>query len=242
MNPTRFALAALFLSACSAAPVAEHPFIDRTLSTTAEAEVKVAPDQAVLTLEIKADAADASKAIAAVDVPTAKVLAAAKRRGVEAQHLQSAQVMVQPRYVYDARGNAKQQGVTGTRTVTIVLCALPKLDLVVQEVLAAGDVSLQSVDYQDSKMTEHKELARIHAAEAARRKASSLAERLGAKLGPPRTVSESGAPQVHGYERWQSISYNVAKDVSAGAVAGDTFAAGQVTVSAGVQVVFDLEI
>lgn len=230
--------------AVSPAPTAP-PHVDRTLTTSAEAEVKVTPDQAILLFTVSGTAADAAKAIAAIDVPTAKVLAAAKARGVKGEHLQSAQVVVQPVYVYDKKGNAKQTGVTGTRNIAVVVEELTKLDVIVQDVLAAADkgvsVTLANMRFEDSKMTEHKALARVHAAEAARKKAQSMAETLGVKLGPARTVHEGSEPAVRGYENWQNVSYNVEKDLSEPGVVTDTFAPGQVVVSAGLSVVFDLE-
>jgi uncharacterized protein YggE len=237
--------------ACAVAPAAdEHskapkPHIDRTLSTSAEAEVKVTPDQAVMLFTVSAHAPNAAKALAAVDGPTARLLVAAKARGVKAEHLQSAQVVVQPHYLYDKKGNATQDGVIGTRNISVLLTDLTKLDLVVQDVLSTAakgaTVALANMRFEDSKMTEHKALARVHAGEAARKKAQSLADTLGAKLGPPRTVSEGAEPMLRGYENWQNVSYNVEKDLSDGGVVTDTFAPGQVVVSAGVTVVFDLE-
>jgi uncharacterized protein len=237
---------------CAVAPAPPpEPHIDRTLSTSAEAEVKVTPDQALLTFTVSALAANASKALAAVDEPTARVLVAAKARGVKPEHLQSAQVALQPQFTYDKKGKAHDAGVLGTRTISVMLTDLEKLDLVVQDVIGtsseakgAATVTLANMRFDDSRMTEHKALARVHAAEAARKKAQSLAETLGAKLGPPRLVTEGSEPLLRGYEQWQNVSYNfanVAKDLSNGGVVTSTFAPGQVVVSAGVQVVFDLQ-
>lgn len=243
------ALVCVLTASCAVAPAPEpERHIDRTLSTSAEAEVKVTPDQATLTFTVSALAATAGKAIAAVDAPTARVLVAAKARGVKAEHLQSAQVTVQPQFTYDKKGHAHPNGVLGTRTISVMLTDLEKLDLVVQDVLGsppeakgAATVMLANMRFDDSRMTEHKALARVHAAEAARKKAQSLAETLGAKLGPPRLVTEGSEPMLRGYENWQNVSYNFVKDLSDGGVVTSTFAPGQVVVSAGVQVVFDLQ-
>lgn len=253
MRPLLFIAPFVLTSACAVAPAPTpepERHIDRTLSTSAEAEVKVTPDQATLTFTVSALAANAGRAIAAVDGPTARVLVAAKARGVKPEHLQSAQVTVQPQFTYDKKGRPHDAGVMGTRTISVVLTDLEKLDVVVQDVLAsttdakdAATVTLANMRFDDSRMTEHKALARVHAAEAARKKAQSLAETLGAKLGPPRLVTEGSEPLLHGYENWQNVSYhtaNVAKDLSDGGVVTSTFAPGQVVVSAGVQVVFDL--
>jgi uncharacterized protein len=237
------------VSACAVAPAPEAaPHVDRTLSTSAEAEVKVTPDQALLTFTVSAHAPSSLKAIEAVDGPTARVLVAAKARGVKAEHLQSAQVSLQPQFTYDKKGRALPNGILGTRTISVMLTDLEKLDLVVQDVLGsttsakdAATVTLANMRFDDSKMTEHKALARVHAAEAARKKAQSLAETLGAKLGPPRLVTEGSEPLLRGYEQWQNVSYNFTKEVSGAGVVTNTFAPGQVVVSAGVQVVFALE-
>lgn len=239
---------------CAVAPAPDTPptppHVDRTLSTSAEAEIKVTPDQAVLTFTVSAHAGNAGKALAAVDAPTARVLVAAKARGVKPEHLQSAQVTLQPQFLFDKKGRSSPNGVMGTRTISVMLSDLTKLDLVVQDVLAtsseakgAATVTLANMRFDDSKLTEHKALARVHAAEAARKKAQSLAETLGAKLGPPRLVTEGSEPMLRGYEQWQNVSYNFAKDLSSegGGVVTSTFAPGQVVVSAGVQVVFDLQ-
>ena len=70
----------------------------RLITVTGDADVKVVPDEVILALGIETSDRNLATAKNQNDDRAKKVIAAAQARGIEAKHIQTEQIRVEPRY------------------------------------------------------------------------------------------------------------------------------------------------
>jgi uncharacterized protein YggE len=111
--------------------------------------------------------------------------------------------------------------------------------------------SALSIRFLTTRLREHRDEARKLAVRAALEKARLLAEGLGARVGKARSITEAtdwwGSSYSSWWGRWSAASQNVSVNSNAFAVAGPSssdetsLAPGRISVTARVEVTFDLE-
>ncbi len=227
-----------------AAP-AEPP---RTISTNGEAEVRVKPDEVVLTFGVETVNTVLQAAKDANDAITRKALAVAERLGVPGKDIQTDYFTIEPRYEseYPRRNFI---GYFVRKTMVITLRKPDMFESLLSAELQAGINTVQGVQFRTTELRKYRDQARTLAVRAAREKAELLAKELGSTVGLPRTVSEYGGGWWYPYNAgWygrgaNSMAQNSIQNAgpSGDGPSGDsTLALGQITVNAGVQVTFDL--
>jgi Uncharacterized conserved protein len=146
---------------------------------------------------------------------------------------------LQPRYEYDDEEDERRLvGYEATRQVVVELDRLQVLPQLVADVVESGANQLSNIDYRLSDRSQFRNEALRKAARAAREKAQLLAQTLDAQLGPVHAINEQSfnfrQPQV------SRARGGMAKAVSSAQAEPEAYAAGEIEVSADVQVVFDL--
>jgi uncharacterized protein YggE len=251
MKNTLFAAACAL--ACLAAPAAAQPGdagrAERTVTADGEAEVRVAPDEVVITLGVETFDTDLRKAKADNDARVAAVLAAARERRVPDERARTDYLQIEPSY-HDHNSNARlvTAGYIVRRTIVVTLRDVPAFDAFLGAALAAGATHVHGADFRTTELRAHRDRARGLALDAAREKASAMAARLGKRIGDPISIQEVGAGWWSGYGGWgrryggmlQNVVQNAAGGGGGGAAPEGPTSPGQIAVTGRVTVTFEL--
>ena len=220
----------------------------RTISVSGTAKVNVVPDEVVLTIGVEARNAKLDVAKKEVDAGIQKAIAVAKDSGIEAKDVQTDRLELRPEY--EDREFAQQYsgklpkllGYFAHNRISITLRDVSKREDLITALLKAGINSIESVDFQTSKLREYRDQARLMAIRAAKEKAELMARELGMKVGKPVTITEQSYPSYYAgrSNRLSNVQQTVAEVPSAASEDGGTVALGQIGVSATVQIIFEL--
>jgi uncharacterized protein YggE len=238
-------LLTLFITLTPAAFAQQPPEPPRTITTSGDSVVYVVPDEVIVTLGVETFSPNLDESKSANDAASKKLLAAIKKLDVEDRHVQTDTLQLEIRY----RSGRASEGIDGYiahRTYSVTLKDAKKLEPVVDAALRNGANQLLGVQYRSSELRKHRDAARAMAIKAAKEKATALAAELGAKIGPPRTITEgyAGYGGGYGWGRMNNFAQNSAQVVAGpgdgGGDANEATPLGQIGISANVSVVFDL--
>lgn len=211
----------------------------RTVRVGGEGTVTAAPDRAVVRFGVVTRANEPEAARARNATAAKNALNAVRELGVPEENLRMETLRLQPRREYDREADSSRiVGYEASRQVVAQLNGLEQLPRVVARVVQQGANRLEGVQYQLSDRTAARNDALRQAARSARDKAELLAETLGAQLGPVRQISEQ---DFSFNEPSPRVNMEMAKAATADAAPEpDAYAAGEIEVSAQVEVVFEL--
>jgi uncharacterized protein YggE len=240
--------ALLVMVTMMAAPTDAH--VDRTVSVTGDAEVRVVPDQAQLWLAVETVDKTIAKAKAANDERVKKTLETLKKLGLPDKDVATDYLTVEARYdngSYSRSASNEPDGYAVKKSVVVTLRDLKRFEETVQAVLGAGTNRIEGQEFRTSELRKHRDAARALALKAAHEKATAMAAELGAKAGKVRSISEYGGGYSYGWRgRYGGggMAQNVSQNIGGGGDDGASdqgFAPGLISVRTQVQVVFDLE-
>jgi len=217
----------------------------RTISVSGESEIRVAPDEVVLTLGVETYHAQLAAAKADNDARVAAILAAARGHRVPDERVRTDFLQLEPRY-QSRTDQLVHVGYVVRKTIVITLRDVAAFDAVLGAAVAAGATHVHGIDFRATELRAHRDRARALAVDAAREKAEAMAGRLGQRIGPPLTIVEGRSGWGSGYgggwgQRSSSMSQNVSQDAGGGEGAGDgSISPGQIAVKGSVTVIFEL--
>jgi hypothetical protein len=218
------------------------------ITVSGEAEVRVVPDEVVLTLGIETNDKDLKQAKRQNDDRVKAVLALIQGYGVKPQHIQTDHISIEPRYEYDY-SQEEFIGYFVRKTVVVTLKDISKFEDLLTGVLEAGANYVHGIQFRTTELRKYRDEARALAIQAAREKAVALAGGLDQEIGRPRTIQENHSGWWSWYNSWWGnrwgggrMSQNVVQEVGNGSFTPDDgLAPGQITVNAGVTVSFELK-
>ncbi|MBN1992081.1 MAG: SIMPL domain-containing protein [Anaerolineae bacterium] len=223
-----------------------NPTEPRVITVTGEAEVRVVPDEVVLTLGVETWDKNLHTAKQQNDERVKAVLALAQQYGIESKYIQTEHLSLEPRYD-DYYERKKLIGYFVRKTIVITLKDLSKFEDLLTGALEAGVNYVHGVQFQTTELRKHRDEARSLAIKAAQEKAIALAGDLGQRVGQPRTIHEEQAGWWSWYNAWwgssrsDTLTQNVIQDAGGGVYTNyDSLAPGQITVKARVSVTFEL--
>ncbi|MGF1632958.1 MAG: SIMPL domain-containing protein [Phycisphaerae bacterium] len=209
----------------------------RTVSVTGEGQVKVEPDEIVVTLGVQTFATDLKEATDQLEDRSADLLKAIMRLDVPEKDVQTTSVRVYPRYRQPASREVGQQqqieGFSASRLYRVTLRDPEKFQALLRASFESGANTLQGFSFETSRRDELMTQARKEAVADAKARAELLAGELGMQVGLPRSIQETGV----GYNPPTPMMQSARVEADAG---GRTTALGEITVTAGVEVTFDL--
>ncbi len=219
----------------------------RLITVTGEAEVRVVPDEVVLTLGVQTSDLDLGIAKAENDRRVEAVLAAAELLGVEREHLRTEYLQIEPRY-RDRYEAFEFLGYWVQKTIVVRLREIGEFEDLLSAVLEAGANFVHGIDFRTTELREHRDRARSLAIQAAVEKAEAMAAELDERLGRPRSIREDQFGYWSSYGAWWGrraggvMSQNVVQNIGAAPsrLEGPT-TPGQLSVTARVTVSFELE-
>ena len=207
----------------------------KIVKTTGTAEIKVAPDRAVIQVGVERQSATAKSAKAAVNNTSRKILAALKAANIDDKDIQTAYLDLQPTSYYEK--HVRINNFTATQSLSVTIRDLSHLDNVMDAVMSAGANRIDGIEYQSSELRRYRDQARDEATKAAKEKAVALAQALGNQVGKTYSIEEvqpwTGYPPIMG-----GLAANVALERTI--PPSPSTAPGQLTVTASVIVSFDL--
>jgi hypothetical protein len=217
------------------------------ITVTGDAEVRVVPDEVVLTLGVETWDVDLELAKRENDDRVRRVVEMAKRHGVRAEHIQTDYIDIEPRY----EDNYEKRGFVGffvRKTIVVRLRDISRFEDLLTGVLEEGVSYVHGIQFRTTELRKYRDEARTLAIRAAREKAVALAGELGEEVGRPRTVQEDHVGWWGWYNSWWGarwgggMAQNVVQEVGGGSMPEDgSLAPGQITVNARVTVSFALE-
>ncbi len=229
----------------TAAPAASGE--PRLITVTGNAEVRVVPDEVILTLGVETFDPELQVARKENDRRVEQILALTREYGIEGKHVQTEHVSIEPRYhdSYEKRGFIAYYC---RKTVVITLKDLAQFEDLVASMLETGATHVHGIQFRTSELRAHKDQARALAVQAAQEKASDMAAVLDQKIGLPHDVREEQTDWWSWYGSWwgshwgNSMTQNVVQNVGGESLSPDaTLAPGQIAVRARVAVSFELQ-
>jgi len=213
----------------------------RLITVTGSSEVRVVPDEVILTLGIETDDIDISVAKQENDRIAREVMIVAKGFGIEERYIQTDYINIEPRYedYYDYK---EFHGYFIMNTIVITIKDIEKLEDIMTAVLEKGVNYIYGVDFRTSELREHRDKARLMAIRAAREKAEALAGELDQNIGKPISIYENQDYWYSGYNSyWNGGMYqnSMAYDGYATETEGP-IAPGEINITASVTVSFEL--
>ncbi len=225
-------------------PASQSP---RLITVTGDADVRVGPDEVILTLGIETWDEDLKTAKNQNDERVRQVLALVKSYDVQSQHIKTDHISIEPRYHdnYEKRGFI---GFFARKTIVITLKDISKFEDLLTDVLDGGVNYVHGVQFRTTELRKYKDEARALAIKAAQEKAIALAGELGQEVGQPQAIREDQGGWWSGYNAWWGsrwgggMAQNVIQEVGGSSLtAENSMAPGQITINARVTVSFELE-
>jgi uncharacterized protein YggE len=220
----------------------------RVVTATGDAEVRVAPDEVVVTLGVETEDTQLAVAKANNDDIVRRVLERLQGFGITDDHIQTEYIGINPTYDYPSYAMPRLKGYDVQKTIVVTLSDLSKFEELLSGVLDAGANYVHNVKFQTTELRKYKDQARALAVQAAKEKATALAAALGQEPGEPVTITEeqNSSQSWYGYgwgSGWSGApSQNVVVEAGSSTLeAGATVAPGQITVNARVSVTFALK-
>lgn len=214
------------------------------VSVTGDAEIKVIPNQVVLSLGV--ETRDRNLAVARVQNDTAvrSVLDAIARFQIDPADVQTDFIQVNIRYQSSAETVVDHYVVE--KSIAVTLKDVSKFEPLLSAVLEAGANHIYNVEFMTTELRKYRDQARALAAKAAIEKANDLAAAAGLKVvGKPMNVSSYSYGGGSWYGRLHTmgaanVSQNVYQTGDRGSAEG-TIALGKISVTASVSMNFRIE-
>lgn len=219
------------------------------ISVSGDAEIKVVPDEVVITVGVETLDKDLAQAKAENDQKVKGIIEAAQKLKVDAKNIQTDYISIQPEY---ESGSFKFQGRGASgfyvrKTLAITLKDISKFEELLGSVVSAGANYIHGIEFRTSELRKYRDQARALAIKAAQEKATALAKELGRSVGRPHSIQEGRIGWYSGYGSWWGsrwggqMSQNVSQNVNSPAQGESTVPLGQISVTASVSVSFELE-
>lgn len=216
-----------FATKCNAADT-------RTVAVTGEAEVRVVPDEVVLTVGVETKDMVLDQAIKLNDERTRNIMKTIARYKIEPKFVQTSRMEI--RKSYSTYNKREFDGYMVRKSITVTVRKIEEFESILKSLLEAGANEIDGIRFRTTELRKHKDQARILAIRAAREKATMLAAELGQRIGKPKSIREE--PDSY-YSAHLSHS-NTIHSVEEGSLSGDTFALGQIVIKARISVEFEL--
>lgn len=220
------------------------------ITVVGTAEVQVAPDEVVFSLDVTKTDKDLQIAKRLNDDSVRKILDLTHRFAIAPQDVKTDYISVEMKYesIRDAKtkiynedgdevGKRVFRGYRVSKTVIVKLTDISRFEDFFSEVLKTGITEISGVHFETSKLREHKDKARDMAMKAAREKAVGLTAAIGQTIGKAIKITEGNtANQNYGYVANARSNATAVGDSLTQSLA--TFAPGAIKVEAQVTVSF----
>lgn len=234
---TALAIGTISMTACAQPQTSTGyamPADGTLLSVSASADAKRVPDIATISTGVVTQAADANAAMRANAAQMDKVMAAIRAAGIAERDIQTSGINLNPNYKYVENAPPTIVGYQASNNVNVKVRDLSKLGKVLDTFVEQGANQINGPSFEVDKPDEAYDEARIAAIKKAQARAQTYADALGLKVRRIVSISEGGAsfPRPMPMMRAMAADAGFAKETSV--------APGESTLSANIEVVFEL--
>jgi hypothetical protein len=231
LAPLLFAGAAVAQTAPVAAPMI--PSDGTLLSVSAEAEARRVPDVATVSAGVVTQAVDANAAMRANATQMDKVMAAIKAAGIAERDIRTSGVSLNPQYKYVENQSPTITGYQASNTVDLKVRDVARLGKVLDALVASGANQVNGPNFEIDQPEPVYDQARRDALQKAQARAEMYAKALGVKVRRIVSIDEGG-----GYR--PPVPMPMMAMARAKAESDTTIAPGETTLTANLNVVFEL--
>ena len=229
MKKALLILSILFMTMSYAQDQKQVPMIN----VSGEGKIKVAPDQASISISIETKGNKAEEVKKENDTKMDAILKFIKKSNIAKEDFQTQRVSLNPNYDYIK----KKSNYVATQSVLILLKDLSKYDALMEGLVNEGINRIDNVEFKSSKMVQLQSDARKLAVKDAKVKADDFVSVLGQKVGKAILISDNS--QTYNPQPRMFAMKAMAMD---GAEASrETLAAGEIEITTNVSVSFILE-
>lgn len=243
-------------SAQTATPTCNKNVVNRTISVSGEAEVRVTPDQVIISMAAE------NRGVSLLDVQknndqVVKDLVgyATEVLGVAPKYIQTDYTKVEPvyrqcGYKEELAGRCNPLEIIYYRVrkgIQIKLLDLTKYEGLINKALKFGVTNIDNIQFITTELRKHRDTARELAAKASQDKAQAIAKTLGAEVGKPITINATNSSSYYrsggsrrGHNSMMQNTIQNAPSPSSGGGDG-ALALGQINVSAQINVIYELK-
>jgi hypothetical protein len=204
-----------------------------SINVSGEGKVKVAPDQASISISIETKGSKANDVKQQNDKKMDAILKFIKNSNIAKEDYQTQRVSLNPNYDYEK----KKYSYIATQTLQILLKDLSKYDVLMEGLVDQGINRIDNVEFKSSKMKELQSDARKLAVKDAKAKAEDFVSVLGQKVGKALLISDNSQSYVS-QPRMYAMKSSMVMDES---IPKETLAIGEIEIMANVSVSFILE-
>src|SRR5450432_2071549 len=227
------AIAALMLLSAFSALAEEKP-TPNLVRVTGTSEVKVVPDQGVISIGVEKENASAMAAKHAADSAARNLLTTLRANGLDAKDMATTFLSLQPRTTYVK--HVRVSTFVAEQTLSVTVRDISKLDSLLEALVKVGGNRIDSIQYEVSEPRKYRDQAREMAVIAAKEKAQALANALGQQIGKAFSVDE--AQDFSSLHSYNSASYGF--DSNKVRSREPATAPGERSVTASVTIAFEL--
>jgi uncharacterized protein YggE len=245
-SPIKYLLLTVVLACPLAQAFGQVPGQPPLISVSGSAEVKVAPDEINLRVGVETRGRSLDEAKRENDDAISKSLAFLKGNGVKEKDIQTDFISIDPEY-----GDSLSRTVVTyvvRRSIQARLAKIDSFESVLTGLLTNGVNTVLGIEFRTSQLRKYRDQARAMAIKAAREKADAMASELGVKRGKVYSVSANDWGGWYGDNNgywgrgFGGGGFQYAMQNAGGGSEGEgTLSAGQISVSATVNVSFLIE-
>ena len=211
--------------------------LPRTINVNGKAEIKAEPDRAIIRFSVENKDKELNRAKQEVDKTVSSILAMTKNLGIDKKHVKSAQLISRPEYNWKSK-KRELVGYYVSRQIEIDLHDLNNLGQVMHDATEMGITNMNSPQFYTSRKDEIYREALATASKNAQANAQVLADALDTKLGK---VHQINATNVYYNQPQKAQPRMRSMAASAEMAPEETYQAGEISVVADVNVVFDID-
>jgi len=204
------------------------------INVSGEGKVKVAPDQALISISIETKGTKAEDIKRENDKKMDAILKFIKKSNIAPEDFQTQRISLNPNYDYEK----KKYNYIATQSVQILLKDLSKYDTLMEGLVNEGINRIDNVEFKSSKMLQLQSDARKLAIKDAKAKAEDFVSVLGQKVGKAIVISDNSQSYIPQPRMYTMKSMAMDKAESA---PRETLAIGEIEIIANVSVSFVLD-
>ena len=208
------------------------------ITVAASSTVRLVPDKATVTFGVTSQEKTAQEAQDANSKAVNNVIAVLTERGIEEKSIRTNSYSIYPQYDWK-NGEQRLIGYSVTTTMSVQDQEIDAVGNLIAACVAAGINRVDSVTFLCSGYEEAYSQALAEATEETRKKAETLANAAGKKLGDPITITEGWQDTSAKYGRnVANVSYDTA--IAEEEPEAPTFQPGETEINASVTVVYEM--
>lgn len=246
-TPIKYILAMAIMVFPSAKALCQLTAQPPLINVSGSAEVKVAPDEIYLKVGVETREEKLEDAERETDSAISKSLAFLKSNGVKEKDVQTDFISLEPTYDNNV-SRTRVVAYVVRKSIDIKLTDIKSFETIFGGLLTNGINTVQGIEFRTSELRKHRDKARAMAIRAAKEKADAMAGELGVKRGKVYSINvNDGGGWWNGYGgSWGgrfggAMFQNAMVSAEGGSGEEGTMSAGQISVSATVNVSFLIE-